>query len=578
MAPVPDPLRNAAGFSLLELTAVLVIVSIITAMAMSGGSAMLGTAHENATRERMKGIENALASYRAAHNRLPCPADITIADGAANFGVEAATPGTCTGGTPAANRSAAGATNAAATGVEGAIPVVTLGLPNDYMYDGWGKRIRYVVDSAVTATAGFTSVAAGCTDRAITIKDANGGNRTTGAVYALISHGRNGHGGYTKGGVVSNMGSTNTAEQTNCHCTSSAVAGTYAPTYVQKAATSNPASATDTFDDIVTYRERWQLAVAWERLDACAGTYVYVIDTNNDRIQKLDSNGSFIAKWGSNGSGNGQFNFTSTGMPGIAVDSSGNVLVADTDNNRIQKFDADGNYISKFGTYGSANGQLNGPSGVAVDSSGNIWVTEWGGQRVQKFDSNGNYLLKFGSAGTGNSQFGHPAGLAIYNNNVYVGDYDNKRVQRFDLSGAWVATYDYSATSPQIRPAHGLDFDGTGTMYIPNSQVWQIERLTGAGAYQSTFSTQGYNNGALHTDPALAIDANNNIWVADPGNNRVQKFDSSGNWVASYGGGASHACTASPSGTPACPSGTADRQFNNLSGIATNRAYINAAR
>lgn len=570
--------NTKSAFSLLELTVVLVVVGVVTTMAMTSGSAVVGAAREKSTRQKMKDIEDALVSFRETNNRLPCPADITIADNATNYGVEAATPGTCTGGTPAANHSAAGATNTGKTGVEGGVPVVTLGLPNDYMYDGWGKRIRYAVDRSVTAVGGFASVPATCTDRAITIKDASGGNRTTGAVYALISHGLNGHGGYSKQGTVTNAASTNTDEQTNCHCDASAVASTYAPTYVQKAETVNTASATDSYDDIVVYKERWQLMVSWERLGTCAPVYVYVVDMGNSRIQKLDSDGNYVTKWGSAGSGNGQFTFSYTNQSAIAVDASGNVLVADIDNDRIQKFDSNGNYISQFGTYGSADGQLNGPNGLAVDSSGNIWVSEYWGQRVQKFDSSGNHLLKFGTSGSGDGQFNYPATVAIYGNYVYVGDHNNYRVQKFDLNGNFVSVF-YSGSSPQIRPLNGMDFDSTGNLYIANSWSWQIDKLNSAGAYQTTYSGYGWANGYVQSNPAVAVDAQDKLWVVDPGNSRIQKFDSTGTWMASFGGGIGHSCTTTPEGDyNGCPEGSANRQFDAPIAITTNKLYINASR
>ena len=44
---------------------------------------------------------------------------------------------------------------------------------------------------------------------------------------------------------------------------------------------------------------------------------MYVVDIDNDRIQKFDSNGNFITKWGSKGTGDGEFKTPI----GIAVDS-----------------------------------------------------------------------------------------------------------------------------------------------------------------------------------------------------------------------------------------------------------------
>ena len=50
--------------------------------------------------------------------------------------------------------------------------------------------------------------------------------------------------------------------------------------------------------------------------------------------KELDSTGGFVTKWGSFGSDDGQFK-----EPGaVAVDGGGNVYVLDVNNDRIQKF------------------------------------------------------------------------------------------------------------------------------------------------------------------------------------------------------------------------------------------------
>ena len=46
---------------------------------------------------------------------------------------------------------------------------------------------------------------------------------------------------------------------------------------------------------------------------------------------------------------------------------------------------ADYIFQSSFGSFGSGNGQFNGPTGIAVDSSGNIYVTDNNNNRVEEF-------------------------------------------------------------------------------------------------------------------------------------------------------------------------------------------------
>ena len=289
------PAEKQRGFTLLELSIVLIIVALVTGMAATSGISIIATARLTGTQNKMKAIDDALMQYRNANDRLPCPGDLTIAPGATNYGVEGTIPGTCIGGSPAANFSAAGATNTTATAAEGALPAVTLGLSNDFMLDGWGNRFRYAVDVSMTALGAFSGTPLGCTIGAITVKDANGTARSKGSIYALISHGANGHGAYTRNGVTLNAASVNTNEQTNCHCNSSAAATTYAPTYVQMASSVDAGNALDNFDDLVSYKERWQMRTDWDTSGSCpylavatsASPYVTLYRLHNGALSKL---------------------------------------------------------------------------------------------------------------------------------------------------------------------------------------------------------------------------------------------------------------------------------------------------
>jgi prepilin-type N-terminal cleavage/methylation domain-containing protein len=140
---------KARGFSLLEMSVVLVIIGVVVA----GGVAIIPKVLEKRqfddTQARLKIVQQALLDYRKAYNRLPCPGDSTLAMSSANFGIEAATAGACTG-TPAAVTNNNGVSF-------GMLPVRTLQLPDDMALDGWGRRIGYNVDTRYTNTNAFTS-------------------------------------------------------------------------------------------------------------------------------------------------------------------------------------------------------------------------------------------------------------------------------------------------------------------------------------------------------------------------------------------------------------------------------------
>ena len=140
----------------------------------------------------------------------------------------------------------------------GAVPTNTLQLPDDVAFDGWGRRMVYAVETSATATDSFISIPItdGLISR-ITISDTSAVPQTitTGALYALISYGQNGHGAYPRSSVVRvNASSSDANELINCHCTHLAVDD--ASAYSHFAAGMIGA----TYDDIVTYATRAQLS------------------------------------------------------------------------------------------------------------------------------------------------------------------------------------------------------------------------------------------------------------------------------------------------------------------------------
>lgn len=113
-----------------------------------------------------------------------------------------------------------------------------------------------------------------------------------------------------------------------------------------------------------------------------SGSYVFVGDQGNRKIEKFTIDGKFLLSWGSLGKGDGQFN-----KPyGIRVDSSGNVYVADSQNSRIQKLDINGVLITKWGLKGTGNGDFLQPEGISVDRSGNtVFVSDTIANNVSEF-------------------------------------------------------------------------------------------------------------------------------------------------------------------------------------------------
>jgi RHS repeat-associated protein len=266
--------------------------------------------------------------------------------------------------------------------------------------------------------------------------------------------------------------------------------------------------------------------------------YIYVADTNHHRIQKFDSDGNFVLKLGTYGSGNGQF----SSPYGVAVDSNGHVYVADTGSNRVQKFDSDGNFLLKWGTSGSGDGQFSSPRGIIIDNNGDVYVGDTNNSRIQKFDSNGGFLLKWGSGGSGDGQFNQPWGVAVDGNgNIYVADVNNNRIQKFDSNGGFLLKWGLQGTGDgQFKKPNGVCVSSGGSVYVADTDNKRVQKFNSSGSYQTKWDSYTAADGEFYDPRGIGFDSQGNVYILDSaglfsGNNRVQKFDSNGEFILKWG-------------------------------------------
>ena len=131
----------------------------------------------------------------------------------------------------------------------------------------------------------------------------------------------------------------------------------------------------------------------------------------------------------------------------------------------------------------------NGPAGIAIDGAGNLYVGE-GGNHIQKYDGGGRVLNAFGSGGHGNGQFDDP----------------HVRGRRRFRVISTPRTSSTAACRSSIRP-NPVDLGG------------------GSGA-----------DGQFNNPTGVAADGAGNVYIADTWNDRVEKFDPSGRFLAKWGG------------------------------------------
>ena len=270
-----DMLHRKQGFSLVELSIVLLILGVMIGGLMSVLAQDARRKKQLELKIKMDAIEKSLSAYVKKNNRLPCPSDGTYGITSAYFGKEATSStsdtttcivgsGNYSSGFRTSNPSPPMANFYTGTTVGGVVPVRSLGLPDDYILDPWGGRFTYIVDMRFTTndsnalpfiiyppTASTTTLSS-----LLRVDDTSGSARTTNAIAVVISHGQNGHGAYQLSGSRRNAGITNSKELENCSCNASAADGTFNTTYVQQQAAASDTDLRNSFDDVVRYYTR----------------------------------------------------------------------------------------------------------------------------------------------------------------------------------------------------------------------------------------------------------------------------------------------------------------------------------
>jgi tripartite motif-containing protein 71 len=255
-----------------------------------------------------------------------------------------------------------------------------------------------------------------------------------------------------------------------------------------------------------------------------------ILDTKNNTIAIATTNKvsadiaksySFVKKWGTEGSADGQFREPR----GIAVDQSDNVYVADTGNNRIQKFDSNGNFITKLNSSDQAI-LFHGPESVSVDYLGNVYVADTGGNGILKFTNNGTYigaLTTFEPKGVATDNFG-----SVY---AAMGDKEiRKKLVNSSFLDPWT-----NYTSFKFTNGVGLAVDSNNNVYVTDSGNNRVEKFSDNGTLISILGKSGKKDGQFLSPLAITVDQSDNVYVADTGNNRIQKFDSNGNFITKIG-------------------------------------------
>jgi tripartite motif-containing protein 71 len=264
----------------------------------------------------------------------------------------------------------------------------------------------------------------------------------------------------------------------------------------------------------------------------------YVADTANDRISVFDAEGNFLRALGISARGPGQL----TAPRGLAIDPTGRLLAADTVGNRVELFAPISEAFAGQWTTAAGRG-FNAPAGIAVDPHGSVYVADRGNARVSHFWGDGTYLSEIGGpANIGGAQLSGPAGVAISPTATYVADTAHNRILIYSnegaLTGKWGADDGNgpAGTGPgQFNRPQALAVGPGGDVYVADTGNNRIQRLSPTGELVASWGGPGSGDGRFNSPNGIALDGAGNVYVLDGENNRVEMFDPHGRFLARWG-------------------------------------------
>ena len=195
-----------------------------------------------------------------------------------------------------------------------------------------------------------------------------------------------------------------------------------------------------------------------------------------------------------------------------------------------------------FGSQGAASGQFTNPRDVAVGPDGNLYVADTGNHRIQVFDPEGNFVRQWGSKGEGEGQFNEPWGIAVNaDGNVCVADTWNHRIQVFGSEGKFLRKWGFFATTDgQLGQQGGfwgpraVAIDPEGNLYVADTGNKRVQKFDPQGNFLGQWGGGGIIEGRFDEPVGIAVDQRGNIYVADTWNRRVQKFDKDFNFLTEW--------------------------------------------
>ena len=241
-------------------------------------------------------------------------------------------------------------------------------------------------------------------------------------------------------------------------------------------------------------------------------------------ISSVAGNGS----WGYSGDGNLARLATLRSPQAVAVDGAGNVFISDSMNQCVREISASTGLMSTVAGSLNANysgdgglatrALLNNPAGLAIDGAGNLFIADQGNNVIRRVDAVTQIITTVAGGGLSPS-----------------------RADGLGDGGP--------ATSALLSGPMDVAVDAAGDLFIADSFHGLIRRVDAASGSITVVAgggtaagSDGFGDGLvatsafLHDPRSIALDAADNLFIAEGGNSLVRRVDASSKIITAVAG------------------------------------------
>jgi hypothetical protein len=203
-------------------------------------------------------------------------------------------------------------------------------------------------------------------------------------------------------------------------------------------------------------------------------------------------------------------------IPGVAVNSKGHVFVFTRSNSaggpayapaaaQLLEFGPKGEFVREVGKSLYA---WSFAHSVRIDRDDNIWAIDKGSDMIIKFNQAGRVVMVFGRR-------------------KESADHDTRPWENVDPP--------LPAVEGLFRQPTDVAWDSDGNIYITDGYInSRVAKYDKNGDWVKSWGDKGTAPGQFRLPHAIAIDRNNNIYVGDRTNRRIQVFDTEGRFLRMF--------------------------------------------